>query len=764
MQRCDFASVMAIIRDDLIEGAFSNQMDFVEKLFTSFLNEVEFYFDQGLVNKWFNGLVKVSPVICQFYAVEEDGADKLADDIDEQILPCLSDQAMTVQRVSDLVTRDPSISEGKKQELLASRESGDSYFLACVIAFGMGRKFEVQDIRKPPKNQNSAKSPLVWDYIYDAAAPKPCRNFCGREAELDLLHSTLKENDKVFLQGIAGIGKSEIAKAYAKEHKKEYTNILYFIYSGSLKRDIADLQFSDDKESDDEDARFKRHHRFLRTLAADTLLIIDNFNTTAAEDELFSVIMKYRCKILFTTKSVFADQTCVTVEEIGNHDVLYDLFSRYYKDADDHRETVAAIMETVHYHTLSVELAARLAQSGILTPEQILSKLREEKAAFSGADEIRISKDGQTVKATYYQHIYTLFSLFRLDQRQGYAMQCMSMMPLSGIEARLFAKWVGFKDMNTINELEERGFIRGDDSREFSLHPMMQEVTIADLVPGVESCFTMLLNIGNFCNQYGRDVPHRRLIKQIVENTIHTMKKDAPDFYVRFLEQTYISLFDPSRPKDSYIIIEELDRLLKDEAVGTAEDRAHLIEYHADMEKSAEKKIPKLTQAIEAYPAPTPENVVDLYQLHAKIAHFYRLKKRYEQAQQHLKTAADLSNRFPGHERDNLNLVVGLAGLLNDTKHPKEALEVLAPLEEKLRHVMPNTYEHAMVLRKLAGITANCGDLDKGLALLDESWSIYEFLCGDDHEKLRHYAIFDEQIRSGIEYMRRHPDRRIAGF
>ena len=53
---------------------------------------------------------------------------------------------------------------------------------------------------------------------------------------------------------------------------------------------------------------------------------------------------------------------------------------------------------------------------------------------------------------------------------------------------------------------------------------------------------------------------------------------------------------------------------------------------------------------------------------------------------------------------------------------------------------------------------------NKGIALLDESWSIYEFLCGDDHEKLRHYAIFDEQIRSGIEYMRKHPDRRIAGF
>lgn len=499
-------------------------------------------------------------------------------------------------------------------------------------------------------------------------------------------------------------------------------------------------------------------------MAADTLLIIDNFNTTAAEDELYSVIVKYRCKILFTTKSVFADQPCVTVEEIVDHAVLYDLFSRYYKDADNHRETVTAIMETVHYHTLSVELAARLAQSGILTPEQILSRLREEKASFSGADEIQISKDGQNVKATYYQHIYTLFSLFRLDQRQGYAMQCMSMMPLSGIEARLFAKWVGFKDMNTINELEEHGFIRGDDDRELSLHPMMQEVTIANLVPGVENCFTMLLNIGNFCNQYGREVPHSRLIKQIVENTIHTMKKDAPDFYVRFLEQTYISLFDPSRPKDSYIIIEELDRLLKDETVGTAEDRAHLLEYHADMEKTAEKIIPKLKQALEMYPAPTQDNVADLYKLHDKIAYYYRRKKSFDLAWKHLKIAVDLSNQFPGHENSNRGLVINLATLLNDTKHPKEALEVLAPLEENLRHVMPNTYEHAMVLRKLAGITANCGDLDKGIALLDESWSIYEFLCGDDHEKLRHYAIFDEEIRQGIQYIRAHPDRRIAGF
>ena len=43
--------------------------------------------------------------------------------------------------------------------------------------------------------------------------------------------------------------------------------------------------------------------RVLRTLKEDTLFIIDNFNTTASQDGLLSVVMKYRCRILFTTRS-----------------------------------------------------------------------------------------------------------------------------------------------------------------------------------------------------------------------------------------------------------------------------------------------------------------------------------------------------------------------------------------------------------------------------------------------------------------------------
>ena len=89
-----------------------------------------------------------------------------------------------------------------------------------------------------------------------------CRHFCGREKELEMLHELLLEHGKVFLHGIAGIGKSELAKAYAKQHRKEYTNVLYLTYTGNLMQDIADMDFADDLPDDSEQERFRKHNRF----------------------------------------------------------------------------------------------------------------------------------------------------------------------------------------------------------------------------------------------------------------------------------------------------------------------------------------------------------------------------------------------------------------------------------------------------------------------------------------------------------------------
>lgn len=103
-------------------------------------------------------------------------------------------------------------------------------------------------------------SPMLRDTIMDGDVPEPCKYFCGRDEEIEKLHELLEKNKKVFLHGISGIGKSELAKAYVKQYKTEYTNILFLPYSGYLVHDIAELDFIDDLPEDSSDERFRKHN------------------------------------------------------------------------------------------------------------------------------------------------------------------------------------------------------------------------------------------------------------------------------------------------------------------------------------------------------------------------------------------------------------------------------------------------------------------------------------------------------------------------
>ena len=58
----------------------------------------------------------------------------------------------------------------------------------------------------------------------------------------------------------------QVAKSYAKQYKKHYTNILYFEYTGDLHQSVTDMDFSDDLPEDTEEERFRKHNCFLRSL------------------------------------------------------------------------------------------------------------------------------------------------------------------------------------------------------------------------------------------------------------------------------------------------------------------------------------------------------------------------------------------------------------------------------------------------------------------------------------------------------------------
>ena len=429
MDRCDFSSIMTYLKNQISESNQMSQPEFLYEIFEDFLDSPEnkeFTLDNGLVCRWMTGQAKISPKISSFYA-RPSNQEKLAKTIHQNIVPLMADCDKALQDIYTLFIHDSSISEAKKAELTSLYKPANLrlLFLAKLISFGMERPFIKRDTKNQKLIAGGSLSPMVLDYIMDSEVPRPCRHFVGREDETTELHSLLEDNSKVFLYGIAGIGKSELAKSYAKHYKKHYTNILYFEYAGDLHQSVTDMDFADDLPEDAEEERFRKHNRFLRSLKDDTLIIIDNFNATATQDSFLSVMLKYRCRILFTTRSKFDSYCTLHLKEIKESSSLFQL--------------VDEIIATVHRHTFAVELAAKLLENGILAPQQLLEKLQREKASLENEDKIKAFKDGQSSNATYYYHIHTLFSLYSLSQEQRGIMRTICFLASGGITARLCA-------------------------------------------------------------------------------------------------------------------------------------------------------------------------------------------------------------------------------------------------------------------------------------------------------------------------------------
>ena len=95
---------------------------------------------------------------------------------------------------------------------------------------------------------------------------------------------------------------------------------------------------------------------------------------------------------------------------------MIKLMGCFYSDAEKNRTILEQIIQTVHSHTLAVEMSARLLESGIMEPLLLLKKLKEEKVALDATDTIGISKDGKSRKATY-SHVVLSVSAFRSRNR-----------------------------------------------------------------------------------------------------------------------------------------------------------------------------------------------------------------------------------------------------------------------------------------------------------------------------------------------------------
>ena len=106
-------------------------------------------------------------------------------------------------------------------------------------------------------------------------------------------------------------------------------------YPGDLRKAVIDQDSADDEGND---ARFKRHNRFLRSLREDSLLMVDNFNVTDSQDQFVDVMLKFRCRILFTTCSRYEKHISLEAGDL-KPDTLLELVGKLFPEAKKEKIT-----------------------------------------------------------------------------------------------------------------------------------------------------------------------------------------------------------------------------------------------------------------------------------------------------------------------------------------------------------------------------------------------------------------------------------------
>ena len=552
----------------------------------------------------------------------------------------------------------------------------------------------------------------------------------------------------MFISGFAGIGKSEFVKAYAKKFKKEYGNILYFNYHGSLKKSITDIDFAGDNITDNEHIRFTKHISCLKSLRRDSLIIIDNFNT--ANDGFLSTLINYGCKMIFTTRSNIDCGYIFNLDAIENPEDLYQLVSKYYSYAEENKAVINKLIETVHHHTLSVEMTAKLLEKGLHTPEEILEHLRQNSADPESTDKIKISKDGINANETYYSHIRSLFSLYLLDESYQNIMR--NLIIFNEVRIRYFAKMLELDDTNGINELCELGFIENIHADIITLHPMIRDIVLLDLKPTFDNCDTLITNLKSKLQIIGIELPDSATIISAIGNVMKYIGNTDSNSYLNFLEAAYIFLDNYHEYDLMERIISETENLLSDKTLGTVNDRALLLNNKAMLPVNRNDKlvhsIGMMNKALSV--CDEKSNPVLFTNINMNLGLLYIENNETERGLEFMDKAYLFIKLTRAYNDDFITIARNYAATLSENSRVTKAIEVLKECEFATEECCSNN--HAALIYDLGAAYILSGNYPLAVKKYSLAFAEYFALGCSEELTARKIAVARQMQRYGFEY------------
>jgi tetratricopeptide (TPR) repeat protein len=699
--RITFSNVIGVLLENKKKTYAQYQM--IEDIFYDRLCDMDIFeredFEKNVTySRWCTGERPIPKEILSFY--DNAGFDGIRNNIQDDVIPNLINVPATREHLLELVTDSVDVIGTEIAEEFA-RITDYAELITALIRYA---------ILNDHDSRHTLLSPDLSDILLSNKLPSANRYFIGRKEELKAVAKALQEHNPVFITGTAGMGKSELAKTYAKKNEKKYTNIIHLFYGGDLKKCIAHMEFSDDTADISEEMLFDKHMGILKKLHSDSLIIIDNFNVLPKEDAFFKEFVKLNCKILVTSRCNISQYETVKVYEMDADTELVELFYKHCPSAKSSEDVVKKIIETVGCHTLTVCLSALSLTSSGIEPEELLTELKTCGLNITSGEDVELYKDDDFTDGLMIEHLRKLLQLGKLSNQQLDILRNLSLLPASGVLKNSFKNWMKLDKLTDVNHLIKYGFVNDDtDNKKISLHPLLQEVIAIETTPTVTACRTMLDSLHLICLAHGLEL---RRPKNVIASLISVTERIIVDdraYFLLFLQDMFPYL-------DKYLVSDYLPKLterisyvMDEYKLESPCDKALLLDYKAEcflLKKDYGNAVKKREKAINIMENLHNKNAdmrtADLLSnLYNNLSNTYLLMKRGNEASKALRTAFHIRIEYAHlgltESHDSLQQLMNLINMLLLAKDVDNAKIVLEQYETLvLEHISDTSLDYGI--------------------------------------------------------------------
>ena len=319
---------------------------------------------------------------------------------------------------------------------------------------------------KSAEQEDTPNLKEIYNSNHLTTLPKRNKSFIGRVADLSKIKAIFeKDTITSIVNGIGGVGKSELSIEYFHINKDNYNNIAFIELSedGSSLEDIFLSKFNKAKLSLDTNADFDTLIQALQNLPKKNLLLVDNLETKEEFEKI--ELLNSTFDILVTTRKT--DFNIPKENKIDLETLNYEDAKKLYLSIYNDKNYIDEILEYLDYHPLFINLTTKSLKEEFISIDELREDIKNNNIYQIDSEDDK----------TFEEHLNDRFDRQFKNESNDELKELLKMLaifPSIEIDFKILEKTITIEKLKVkLQKLVQRGWLnKKDDS--YKLHQIIK--------------------------------------------------------------------------------------------------------------------------------------------------------------------------------------------------------------------------------------------------------------------------------------------------